>query len=94
MTDLDIVFDYPFKKPLHRLIMLFIQVTGSGDGGKEKIITDKRLREFCCCSSSELVTAINFLTEEGFICKRNLGLQMGTPASGYTIAVPEHLRGD
>ncbi|WOZ79883.1 hypothetical protein [Kosakonia sacchari] len=94
MTEADIVFDYTFNSPLHRLIMLFIQVSGSGDGGKEKVITDKKLLSFCCCSSAELITAVNYLTENGFICKRNLGLQMGEPASGYTIAVPEHLRGD
>ena len=43
MTEADIVFDYKFNSPLHRLIMLFIQVSGSGDGGKEKVISDSDL---------------------------------------------------
>ncbi|MEN4911434.1 hypothetical protein [Erwinia amylovora] len=93
MTTYDIVFDYQFKTPLQRLVMVCIQITGSGDGGSEKIITDRTLLKFCCCKSSELISAVNYLVEDGFILKNNLGLQMGEAASGYTIAVPESLRG-
>lgn len=91
-TEHSIASDYPFKSPLLRLVMICIQISGSGDGGDEKRITDKRLREFCCCNSAELITAINFLVEQGFIVKRNFGYQFGLPSNGYTIVVPDHLR--
>ncbi|MBS3894874.1 hypothetical protein [Serratia marcescens] len=91
-TEFNIASDYPFESRLHRLIMICIQISGSGDGGDEKRITDKRLKEFCCCNSADLITAMNFLVEQGFIAKRNFGYQFGLPSSGYTITVPDHLR--
>lgn len=88
----DIAFDYPFEKPLYRLIMLYIYISGSGNGGKEKLISDKKFQAACCCSSADFTCAINYLVEQGFIIKCNYGLQFGTATSGYTIAVPDHLR--
>ncbi len=93
-NEFDIAFDFPFDTPLKRLIMVCIAITGSGGGDKEKVITDKKLHEFCCCSSAELITAINFLIEQGFIVKRNFGYQHGQPSSGYTLSVPPQLRDD
>ncbi|EBA7111603.1 hypothetical protein ORL35_002953 [Salmonella enterica] len=92
MTEADIVFDYKFNSPLHRLIMLFIQVSGSGDGGKEKLISDKRFTHICCCSSADFISAINYLTENGFLLRKNYGMQFGEATSGYVITVPDWLR--
>lgn len=88
----NIAFDYPFEATIHRLIMIYIQISGSSDGGKEKVITDQHLQDICCCSSSELIDSVNILVVQGFIRKCNYGLQFGIPANGYTIAVPEHLQ--
>lgn len=92
MTEAEIVFDYQFNNPLHRLIMLFIQISGCGDGGKEKLISDKKFLDLCCCSSAEFIRAINYLTENGFIEKRNYGMQFGESFNGYVITIPDRLR--
>ena len=90
-TESDVVFDYPYEKQLYRLIMIYIHISGSQDGSGEKIIEDERFRQFCCCTSAELISAINHLVEKGFIHKRNYGLQLGKYASGYSVAVPHFL---
>ena len=91
-TEGTVAFDFPFQSPLHRLIMLYIQISGSGDGGKEKIISDSKFLDICCCKSSEFISAINFLLDEGFLKKNNYGLQFGKAVNGYIITVPDKLR--
>ena len=92
-TEDNVAFDFPFECPLHRLIMLYIQISGSGDGGKEKIIPDSKFLDICCCSSAEFISAITFLISEGFLKKINYGMQFGKAANGYVITIPDRLRG-
>lgn len=88
----NIAFDFPFDTPLHRLIMVYIQISGSGDGGKEKLISDSTFIKICCCTSSYFTDAVTFLLENGFIAKCNYGMQFGEACSGYVITVPDELR--
>lgn len=91
-NEFNIAFEYPFESRLHRLIMVYISISGSQDGSGEKLICDSQFLNFCCCNSAELISAMNYLIENGFIKKRNHGLQLGKPASSYQIAVPDKLR--
>lgn len=93
MSVFDVVFDYSYPSPLHRLVMLYIQTSGSQNGTKEKIIFDKNLLAFCCCRSSELIEVMNYLVDLGVVRKINYGLQFGRPASGYVITQPTDLGG-
>ncbi|HDT6510507.1 TPA: hypothetical protein QFV83_003894 [Klebsiella aerogenes] len=92
INESNIAFDFPFESPLHRLIMVYIHICGSLDGGREKLIFDKKFVEVCCCSSSDFINSINYLVENGFIRKNNYGLQFGSSSSGYVITVPRELR--
>lgn len=91
-TESDVAFDFPFKSQLHRLIMVYINISGSLDGGKEKLIFDRKFLNFCCCTSAEFIDAMDYLVENGFLKKFNYGMQFGEAASGYMITVPDKLR--
>ncbi len=92
INESNIAFDFPFESPLLRLIMVYIHISGSLDGGREKLIFDHKFVEVCCCSSSDFIRSISYLVENGFIKKINYGMQFGRASSGYVVTVPNELR--
>lgn len=87
-SDSTIAYDYPFPSPFLKLVMVNIVSMGSSNGSYERIIRDESLRRACCCSTTELTSAINWLIENGFLIKINYGLQFGEASSGYRTTAP------
>lgn len=95
MTEFDIVFNYPFKKPLHRLIMMKILSSGSASGQGERLIEHDAFCAFCCCSKQALFLEANKLERLGVLRIRKImminedGLPRVESFRGYQILPPE-----
>ncbi|HHR6501289.1 TPA: transcriptional regulator [Providencia alcalifaciens] len=91
ITTYDFVSEYPFEKPLHRLIMCRVLAAGGSDGYGERIINNEAMAQFCCCSKQALFKETKVLERLGVLVVRKIAsvtvdakLKV-EPVRGYTI---------
>lgn len=91
----EFVYNHPFEKPMHRLILLCVLANGSSDGKGERILGHETLSKFCCCSRQAVFRELKALERAGYLRMRKIGeiAMDGTvriePVRGYTIIVGE-----
>lgn len=89
----DFVSEYPFEKPLHRLIMYRVWAAGGSDGQGERIINNEAMAQFCCCSKQALYKETKMLERQGFLAVRKIASvtidakAKIEPVRGYTIVM-------
>lgn len=87
----DFVSEYPFDKPLHRLIMYRVWAAGGSDGQGERIINNDAMAQFCCCSKQALFKETKVLERLGVLVVRKIATVTVDaklkvePVRGYTI---------
>lgn len=90
----EMVLGEPFKKPLHRLIMLHVLHAGAVNGEGERIIANDDICSFCCCTEATLFKESRVLERKGYLLVRKI-TEVSSELKikekeirGYTILAP------